>query len=99
MSDAHKRQTDIYNMLVKEKYRKGVIGLLYYSDSDIKFFRYEDPLSAYEIVVSSRNCIAQNILLLTSKPESVVFPAFPPSLSQCNYCEVSSICEESYRCI
>lgn len=92
VSDSHKRQTDIYNILVKEKYKKPVLGLLYYSDSDIKFFRYEDPLSAYEIVIAHRNHIAQNILQLTSKTSTPLLPPFPPTFSQCNFCEVSSIC-------
>lgn len=39
VSDTHKRQTDIYNILVREKYKANVVGLLYYSDSDIKFIR------------------------------------------------------------
>lgn len=47
VSQSHKRQTEIYNILIRETYKKKVVGLLYYSDSDIKFFRYEDPLSAY----------------------------------------------------
>ena len=40
VSDSHKRQTDIYNILVRGHYNENTIGLLYYSDSDIKFFRY-----------------------------------------------------------
>ncbi len=39
VSDSHKRQTDIYNILVREKFGFPTVGLLYYSDSDIKFFR------------------------------------------------------------
>lgn len=61
VSDAHKRQTDIYNILVREEYKHDTIGLLYYSDSDIKFFRYEDPLTAYEIVMIHRNPVAEHL--------------------------------------
>ena len=57
VSDSHKRQTDIYNILVRGHYNENTIGLLYYSDSDIKFFRYEDPLCVFEIVLVHRNRI------------------------------------------
>ena len=40
VSDSHKKQTDIYNILVRSYFNQPTIGLLYYSDSDIKFFRY-----------------------------------------------------------
>ena len=58
VSDSHKRQTDIYNILVRSHYNADTIGLLYYSDSDIRFFRYENPLNTFEIVVINRNKIA-----------------------------------------
>jgi hypothetical protein len=38
-SESHRRQTDIYNMLLREKYKKAVIGLLYYSDGNFSVFR------------------------------------------------------------
>lgn len=92
VSDAHKKQTDIYNILVREKYKHPTMGLLYYSDSDIKFFRYEEPLYAYEIVIVHRNIVAQNLYAIYLQDSGPTLPPLPESFSQCNYCNSSLIC-------
>lgn len=96
VSDTHKRQTEIYNILTREKYKKTVVGLLYYSDSDIKFFRYEDPFSAFEIVNLHRNQIAQNLVKLYQK-STISLPNFQFGFLQCNLCSWSTICELSKK--
>lgn len=94
VSDSHKRQTEIYNILVREKYKKSVVGLLYYSDSDIKYFRYEDPLSAFEIIMVHRNQIAQNLVQLY-QGGNIWLPHMAIAFPQCNFCPSSAICELS----
>lgn len=37
--DTHKRQIDLYTLLVREVYKMPVIGLLYYSEPDIIEYR------------------------------------------------------------
>lgn len=96
VSDAHKRQTEIYNILVREKYKRPVVGLLYYSDTDLKFFRMEDPLSAFEIVVVHRNQIALNLIKLYQSA-NIVLPSFAQGFMQCNFCDLASICETAYK--
>lgn len=67
------------------------MGLLYYSDSDIKFIRNEDPLSAFEIIIVHRNQVAQNLVRLYQSG-TINLPGFPNSFSQCNFCQQSNIC-------
>lgn len=67
------------------------MGLLYYSDSDIKFIRNEDPLSAFEIIIVHRNQVAQNLVRLYQSG-IIDLPGFPNSFNQCNFCFQSNIC-------
>ena len=77
-------------MLIREEYKKPVIGLLYYSDSNMKCFVEECPLSAYEIIVVHRNQIAQNFINIFSNSSKMTLPKF--SFNQCEFCEVLPIC-------
>ena len=92
MSDSHKRQTDIYNILVRSNYDHDTIGLLYYSDSDIKFFRYENPLSAFEIIVVHRNKVVESLLKIFDLEDRPKLPEFPEAFPQCNFCESYESC-------
>ena len=90
--DTHKKQIDMYTLLVREFKSTPVLGLLYYSDTGMIEYRNESCLASFENVNVHRNKIMINLLNLYENPSRVVIPALPETFDQCKFCNTQLEC-------